>query len=95
MRHILHDYSDPVSIKILKNVAGALADDSRILIAEVLLANPPPVDSAFKDHLMMSVAGKERTLDNFHRIAEAAGLRVSGVFPDKTNKHAIIEYAKA
>lgn len=65
--------------------------DSRILISEQITENPPPVFSAFKDYTMLSLGGKERTLENFNQVAEAAGLKISGVFPDRGTPHAVIE----
>ncbi len=95
MRHILHDYGDGVCVKILRNVAAAMTRaDSRILVAEALMSNPPSAYSAFKDQLMLSVAGKERTLDNFREVVEAAGLRISGIFPNDDKTHVVIECAK-
>ncbi|KAK0717962.1 S-adenosyl-L-methionine-dependent methyltransferase [Lasiosphaeria miniovina] len=94
LRHIARDYSDPVFTTILRNVAGALAPDSRVLVSEQLLAGtPPPVYAAFKDYAMLSLGGKERTLDQFGAVAAAAGLRVSGVFRDQATPHAVVEFA--
>ncbi len=95
MRHIARDYSDAVFTNILKNIVPSMSPDSRILISEMILKSPPPLFTAFKDFTMLSLAGKERTLDNFHSIAEASGLRISGVFPDKATPHAVVEFALA
>ena len=93
MRHIARDYSDPVFTNILKNIVPSMQPDSRVLISEMLLKSPPPLFTAFKDYTMLSLAGKERTVDNFRAVVEAAGLRVSGVFPDKATPHAVVECA--
>jgi hypothetical protein len=100
LRHILRDYSDPVAITILSNVARALTDPgSRVLISEQLnpdpatMANPPPLYAALKDFSMLSIGGKERSLRQFEEVAHAAGLKVSGVFRDQTTSHAVIELA--
>ncbi|KAL2258817.1 hypothetical protein VTK26DRAFT_7727 [Humicola hyalothermophila] len=108
LRHILRDYSDPVSTTILSNVARSLTNpDARVLVAEQLNpdtsssslagtgpgAGPVPLYAAFKDFSMLSIGGKERTLAQFAAVAAAAGLRVSGVFRDVATPHAVVELA--
>ncbi len=95
MRHIARDYIDSVFTNILKNIAPSMAPDSRILISEMILKSPPPLLAAFKDYTMLSLAGKERTVENFRHVVEAAGLKISGVFPDKGTPHAVVECALA
>ncbi|KAK3986000.1 S-adenosyl-L-methionine-dependent methyltransferase [Cladorrhinum sp. PSN332] len=99
LRHVLRDYSDPVATVILKNIAEAMAEDSRVLISEQINnSNNPssspspssgvggaalPLYAAFKDFSMLSIGGKERSLEDFERIAGDAGLRVEGLWRDK------------
>ena len=40
---------------------------------------------------MLVVGGKERSLENFEAVAEAAGLHVTGVYKDNATPHAVIE----
>ncbi|KFY09293.1 hypothetical protein V492_05544 [Pseudogymnoascus sp. VKM F-4246] len=40
LRHILHDYSDPYAIKILKNLLPVLEPGNRVILCEIVL--PPP-----------------------------------------------------
>jgi hypothetical protein len=93
LRHILRDYSDPTATKILRNLSAALTEkDSRILVAEQVITNPPPAYAAFKDYAMLAIGGKERTLEGFEEVADKAGLVVSGVYRDKLQAaHAVIE----
>ncbi|KAK4249231.1 S-adenosyl-L-methionine-dependent methyltransferase [Corynascus novoguineensis] len=100
LRHILRDYSDPVSVTILRNIACAMTDqDSRVLISEQLnpdmanIAEPLPLYAAFKDFSMLSIGGKERSLEQFAALADAAGLRVSGVYRHVVTAHAVVELA--
>ena len=100
LRHIMRDYSDPVATTILRNIARAMTDpDSRVLISEQLnpdvssMPGPLPLYAAFKDYSMLSIGGKERSLKQFAALADAAGLRVSGVFRDGATPHAVIELA--
>ncbi|KAL2129677.1 hypothetical protein VTI74DRAFT_7443 [Chaetomium olivicolor] len=98
LRHILRDYSDPIATGILRNIARAMTDpDARILISEQLnpdsAAAPLPLFAAFKDFSMLSVGGKERSLKQFAAVADAAGLRVSGVYRHEATAHAVVELA--
>lgn len=83
--------------------------DSRVLVSEQLhpdlfpspsasasseAPSPPlPLYAAFKDFSMLAVGGKERSLGQFAAVADAAGLRVSGVFRDEATLHAVVELA--
>jgi len=40
---------------------------------------------------MLAVGGKERSLENFEVVAEAAGLVVTGVYRDDGTPHAVVE----
>jgi hypothetical protein len=88
-----------VSTTILRNISRAMAADSRVLISEQLnpdMANMPgplPLYAAFKDFSMLSIGGKERSLQQFAAVADAAGLRVSGVYRDEATPHAVVEFA--
>ncbi|AEO67174.1 uncharacterized protein THITE_2115997 [Thermothielavioides terrestris NRRL 8126] len=100
LRHILRDYSDPVAVRILANVARALTDPAaRVLVSEQLnpdwarAPRPPPLYAAFKDFSMLSIGGKERSLPQFAAVADAAGLAVSAVFRDDATPHAVVELA--
>lgn len=94
LRHILRDFSDSVAVGILRNIASSMTEDSRLLISEQVTVTPPPLYSAFKDYVMMAIGGKERTMENFRDVVEAAGLSISGVFPDRGTPHAVIECAR-
>ncbi|KAK1759219.1 O-methyltransferase-domain-containing protein [Echria macrotheca] len=98
LRHILRDYSDPIAVGILRNVAGAMVavPDSRVLVAEQILdaeTQGPGVYAAFKDYTMLAIGGKERTLAGFEALAEAAGLQVCGVWRDNKGGtgHGVVE----
>ncbi|KAH6856912.1 S-adenosyl-L-methionine-dependent methyltransferase [Chaetomium sp. MPI-CAGE-AT-0009] len=100
LRHIIRDYSDPVAATILRNISHAMTDpDSRVLISEQLnpdmatTPGPLPLYAAFKDFSMLSIGGKERSLEQFAALADAAGLRVSGVFRHEATTHAAVELA--
>lgn len=106
LRHIVRDYSDPVVVNILSNIRKSMippaptdvmstattTTSSRILISEQLIPSPaPPMYAAFKDYAMLAVGGKERSLQQFEAVADAAGLVVTGVYRDKGTPHAVVE----
>ncbi|KAK3988728.1 S-adenosyl-L-methionine-dependent methyltransferase [Cladorrhinum sp. PSN332] len=83
MRMILHDYSDHVSIEILKNLVPAMSPESRVLVCEMVL--PQRVDettfaAAVLDQAVMAMGGKERTEQGFRKVFEAAGLELVKVW---------------
>lgn len=48
-RHILHDWNDADSIKIIKSLVPALRDGARVLVAEGIMPSPPATRSATLD----------------------------------------------
>jgi hypothetical protein len=95
IRRVLHDYSDENCAEILRNVANAATSDSRILITEQIMNNPPNPLSAQTDLCMLSIGGKERTAKNFHDLAAASGLKVQGIHQAKGTSVGVIECVKA
>ncbi|KAK7191492.1 hypothetical protein DPSP01_011009 [Paraphaeosphaeria sporulosa] len=77
LRHILHDWTDEDSIRILKAVVPALGPDSRIVIDEVVLPDAQlPWQAAYMDLTMMaSLGGVERTKKEFETLLDASDLR--------------------
>ena len=79
IRHCLHNHPDDQCVTILQQTAKAMAPDSRLLIVEVLVDDPPTTRQATFDMMMLIAAGKERTLASFEHIAGRAGLRITQV----------------
>ena len=79
IRRCLHDYSDDESVDILRRIAGAMAPDSRLLIVELIVSDPPTAYQAAVDLTMMTISGKERPLGTWRDIAARAGLKVTHV----------------
>jgi hypothetical protein len=73
-----------------------MAADSKLLIVENILSNPPQPFNAAMDILMSLIGGKERTAEGFHAIASAAGLKVEKIWvsPDREDV-AVVECSKA
>ncbi|KAI0139647.1 S-adenosyl-L-methionine-dependent methyltransferase [Xylariaceae sp. FL1272] len=94
IRRTLHDYSDADAVNILQLVAKAMAPDSRLLIVDLIMANPPSPLAAAVDLFMIITAGKERTNEMFQRVTADAGLRITRVIPGKTSEMGVIECMK-
>jgi hypothetical protein len=83
LRHILHDWDDDQAARILRNVRAAMGDGGRVLVVETVI--PPGNDPSFAKlldlNMLVLFGGRERTVDEFRRLFEAAGLRLTGVTP--------------
>ena len=97
IRRCLHNYSDAASVNILTNVAEALADDSKLLIQEDILDNPPNPIAAVTDMMMMNFGGKQRTLECWKDVTSRAGLQILNVYRDKEswNSLGVLECARS
>jgi caffeic acid 3-O-methyltransferase len=81
MKHIIHDWSDDDTVKILKSCYAALPADGKVMLAEPIL---PPAGQITKwdatglhmDVLMLTIGGKERTRKMFDELAKRANFRV-------------------
>ncbi|KAK2745075.1 o-methyltransferase [Colletotrichum kahawae] len=76
IRRCLHDYGDYVCVKMLKQLSDAMASDSKVLISEMVMSNPPDPLVAMNDFGMLEIGGKERTADDWAELVARAGLFV-------------------
>lgn len=86
LKHILHDWDDAACICILRNCRRALSPGGRVAVIEFLLGEigEPSVAPLFDVTMMVLSSGRERSLVEYQRLFEAAGLRVKNVIPTKT-----------
>jgi SAM-dependent methyltransferase len=84
LRHIIHDWSDELSLTILKNVRRVVPPDGRVLVVETIVpeGNDPSVAKLF-DMMMMLFppSGLERTEREYRDLLSDAGFAVVGVTP--------------
>lgn len=81
LARVLHDWDDDQARQILGNVAEALPDGGRVVVAEELV---PPGDTwspaKVKDLMMMVMTGgRERSAEEYRALMEDAGLGWAGV----------------
>jgi demethylsterigmatocystin 6-O-methyltransferase len=97
MRRIMHDWPEEECVKILKQLVDVFADDSRILLDEIVLPDTGANwQSTMADLSMMVVfAGAERTSRNWHQLVENAGLKIVQIHTfDVKRSHSIIVLEK-
>lgn len=78
LKHILHDWDDPQCLRILECLRQAMAPESKLLIVEMLMAEPPePSQAAMMDlNMMVMTGGRERTASQYQTLLETSGLKV-------------------
>jgi hypothetical protein len=84
MRHIIHDWDDEKSTKILKNVHKAMGKDGRLLLVESVIRNDSPFGKLLDVAMLVIPGGAERTEEEYKRLYEYAGFRLTKIVPTKT-----------
>lgn len=84
LKCILHDWSDELSVQILKNCRAAMAGDGRLLVIEAIV--PPGNEPHFSktmdlNMLVLNHGGMERTAEEYRALLEAAGLELVRTIP--------------
>lgn len=81
MRRIMHDWPENECVQILRQLVDVFADDSRILLDEVVLPDTGAHWQATMADLSMMVvfAGAERTKRAWNRLVAKAGLKINHV----------------
>ena len=96
LKHILHDWDDESCICILKTCRRGLRPRGRIAVIELLLGEigEPGIAPLFDVTMMVMSSGRERSLVEFQRLFEAAGLAATKV-TRTTTPMVILEAAAA
>lgn len=83
LRHIIHDWTDSESIRILKNCAEALPPGGRILVVEMIVPehDGPSMAKRFDLSMMLLTGGSERTEAEYRALFQAAGLTLAEITP--------------
>lgn len=96
LRRVLQNWDDAKAVRILYNIACAMANDSRLLICELVApeqADPGSDLTPFwMDYALMQIGGKVRTENEFERLLLQAGLMLVRVWPHpKSGNWAVLE----
>ena len=92
LKHIIHDWDDDASVRILRNVRSAAAAGAALLLVETVI---PEDDSGsiakWTDMEMLIINnGRERTAGEYRRLFDEAGFQMIGVV-DTASRFSIIE----
>lgn len=97
MRMILHDWPEKQAHTILSNIVDVMADDSVVLIHEVVLPETGVAHFEAKmDWHMMNMGALERTEKQWNSLAASVGLEVKGIWWDEValGRSGVIELGK-
>jgi len=81
---VIHDWSDELALKILKNIHAAMSDNGTLLLVEnVVEADNQLHFGKFLDinMLLMTEGGRERTSEEFRVLYEQAGFELTQIVP--------------
>ncbi len=92
LKHIIHDWDDEASVRILRNVRSAAAAGSALLLVEVVIPEGEGGSIGKWTDMEMLVInnGRERTENQYRRLFEQAGFQMTGVV-DTASRFSIIE----
>jgi hypothetical protein len=89
LKFILHDWSDEECVKILQKCQEAMTPGGRIAVIDMIVDRANP-HAALSDMVMlMACTGKERTIEEFDALFDAAGLKRTAVLETGTPQSVI------
>jgi hypothetical protein len=86
MKHIIHDWDDEHSVKILANCRAAMNEKGKVLVVDNVIApgNGPALGKLLDIAMLTYTAGgRERTKVEFAALFKQAGLKLTKVVPTK------------
>jgi len=88
LKHILHDWSDEDSVRILQTIRRSAPEAAHLLVIEQLIEEPNAGALAKSMDLQMLVGpgGVERTREEFEALFRAGGWRLADAHPAMTHK---------
>lgn len=86
MRHIIHDWDDDRCLAILRHCRRAMGQGGKLLVVEGVVppGNDPAVSKFFDLAMMVLPGGMERTEQEYRRLFESAGFRLTRIVPTRT-----------
>ncbi len=83
LKNVLHDWSDDLAVRILKNCRRAMDSQAKLLVMEMVL--PLSDDAVFGSlldlNMLVMSGGRERTKDEYCGLLEKSGFRLTQVIP--------------
>jgi O-methyltransferase/methyltransferase family protein len=92
LKHIIHDWDDDSSVQILRNVRSAVATGTALLLVETVIPDDDRESAAKLTDMEMLLVndGRERTVDEYRRLFDAAAFTMIGVV-ETASRFSIIE----
>jgi pyocin large subunit-like protein len=90
----MHNWPDTECAKILSNTASAMAPDSRLLIAEMVvpeLTNTGDNTVYWMDLAMLVIGGRERSEKDFRALLDSAGLELINIWRSPDGPQCVLE----
>jgi hypothetical protein len=86
LKHIIHDWNDEKALTILTNIHRASSAKARVLVVDAILAagNEPHLAKWLDLEMLLLPGGRERTREEFAKLFERAGFRLTQVIPTKS-----------
>lgn len=83
MKWIVHDWNDEQSITIMKNCHRALPENGKLILIEAVVpeGNEPHFSKFIDLNMLVMTGGRERTEEEFRRLYEASGFRLTRIVP--------------
>jgi hypothetical protein len=96
MKHIIHDWDDDRSLRILKNIHSAMNENGKVLIVEMVVreANEPDFSKIMDLEMLVTPGGVERTAEEYRELLAQAGFRLTRIVPT-ASPYSIVEAVKA
>jgi len=83
-KHILHDWSDEDSVRILRNCREVMPEMGKLLVVETVIPpgnGPHPGKFVDLEMLVMTEGGRERTEEEFAKLLREGGFELDQVYP--------------
>jgi hypothetical protein len=83
LKHIIHDWDDERSVRILRNVRSAMGEGGKVLIIEMVVpdGNQPSPSKVMDVQMLISTGGKERTESEYRSLLEESGFKLNRIMP--------------
>ena len=96
MKHIIHDWDDENSIKILQNIHRAMNEKGKVLIVEMVVpeGNAPSPSKVMDVQMLIATGGKERTEAEYRKLLESSGFDLTRIIPTRS-PFSIVEAVKS
>lgn len=86
LKHVIHDWDDEQSIRILQSIHSAMNKNGKVLIIEMIVpeGNEPSLTKFMDIQMLITGGGKERTEAEYRKLLEASGFRLTRIVPTKS-----------